>query len=120
MTYVFSDLGGAFLISKFQNSEIIPLITDEFSILKLWKHIEGHFMPDEKYGIEVGHFFHHRAAEKELRKRKKADMRFTVGLHANDVWSTGYFNTQMKVFAKWYGFVNVTRCPGQGKRAEGV
>ena len=48
------------------------------------------------------------------------NMWFTVGLHANDVWSTGYFNTQMKVLAKWCGFVNATRCTGQGKRAEGV
>ena len=77
-------------------------------------------MLDEKYGIEVGQFFRRRAAEKELWQRKKADMRFTVGLHANDVWSTGYFNTQMKVLAKWCGFVNATRCTGQGKRAEGV
>ena len=94
--------------------------SDEFSIVKLWKHIEEHFMPDVQCGIEVGRFFRRRAAEKELRKRKKVGVSFSVGLHKNDVWSTGYFNTQMKALAKRCGFVNATRCTGQGKRADGV
>ena len=58
--------------------------------------------------------------KKALWKRRKNGATCTVRLHANDVWSTGYLNTQMKVLAKRCGFVNTTRCMSQGKRAEGV
>ena len=59
--------------------DMVEFESDEFSIVKLYKHIEEHFMPDVDCGIEVGRFFCRRAAEKELRKRKKGVSRFLLG-----------------------------------------
>ena len=100
--------------------DMVEFASDEFSIVKLYKHIEEHFMPDAELGLEVRRFFRRRAASKELRKRRKKGVSFTVGLHQNDVWGKGYFDTQMKDLAKRCGFINAARCTGQGKRAEGV
>ena len=72
--------------------DMVDFESDVFSLVRLWKHIEEHFMPDKDSGLEVGRFFRRCAAEKELRKRRKNGVTFSVGLHANDVWSTGYFN----------------------------
>ena len=100
--------------------DMVDFASDEFSIVKLYKHIERHFMPEEKYGVDVGRFFCRRAAEKVLKKRRKDNAGFTVGIHPNDVWSTKYFSDQMKALAIRCSFANATRCTGQGKRAEGV
>ena len=40
---------------------------DEFSIVKLYEHIEKHFMPPEETGIEVGRFFRRHASNKEMK-----------------------------------------------------
>ena len=69
--------------------DMVEFDSDEFSIVKLYKHIEENFMPDVDYGLEVSRFFRQRAAEKELRKRKKGGITFTVGLHQNDIWGKG-------------------------------
>ena len=78
---------------------MVDFASDEFSVVKLYKHIERHFMPEEKYGVDVGRFFRRRAAQKVLKKRRKDDVGFTVGLHPNNVWSTKYFSDQMKALA---------------------
>ena len=40
---------------------------DEFSIVKLYEHIEKNFMPPEETGIEVGRFFRRHASNKEMK-----------------------------------------------------
>ena len=40
---------------------------DEFFIVKLYEHIEKHFMPPEETGIDVGCFFRRHASKKEMK-----------------------------------------------------
>ena len=47
--------------------DMIDFGEDEFSIVKLYEHIEKHFMPPEETGIEVGRFFRRHASNKEMK-----------------------------------------------------
>ena len=47
--------------------DMVDFASDKFSTIKLYEHIERYFIPDEKYGVDVGHFFRCRAVEKELK-----------------------------------------------------
>ena len=49
--------------------DMVDFGLDEFSIVKLYKHIKEHFMPHFEYGIEVSRFLCLCAADKELKKR---------------------------------------------------
>ena len=88
--------------------DMVKFTSDEFSIVKLHKHIEEFFMPDKKYGIEVGCFFRHRTAVKVSKVCTSKDQSYLVGLHPNDIWSTKYFSEQMNVLATRCNFINPT------------
>ena len=47
--------------------DIVDFADDEFSIIKLYEHIEKYFMPPEETGIEVGRFFRRHASNKEMK-----------------------------------------------------
>ena len=54
--------------------DMVDFTSDEFSIVKLFKHIERPIVSEESYGVDVGRFFRRRAAEKVLKKRRKNDV----------------------------------------------
>lgn len=70
---------------------MVNFTSDKFSIVKLYKHIKGNFVPDETYGIDVGRFFRRHAAEKEL-NRRRTNFQYLVSLYNNNVWSVKYFS----------------------------
>ena len=47
--------------------DMVDFLQDQFSIVKLYKHIEKNFMPAEETGIEVGRFFRRHASNKEMK-----------------------------------------------------
>ena len=47
--------------------DMVDFNQDNFSIVKLYKHIEKYHMPAEETGIEVGRFFGRHASNKEMK-----------------------------------------------------
>ena len=47
--------------------DMIDFADDEFSIVKLYIHIEKYFMPPCETGIDVGRFFRRHASNKEMK-----------------------------------------------------
>jgi len=57
----------------------------EFSIAKLYEHIEKYIIPPKELGVEIPDCFCcWIASEKVLAKRKKLGYTYIVGLHPND------------------------------------
>ena len=52
--------------------------------------------------------------------RRKEGIEWDVGTHDNDVWGSSYFTTRMMKMALRCGFLNLTKCTGQGKRSQGI
>ena len=45
---------------------MVDFLQDKLSIVKLYKQIERHHMPNVETGIEVGRFFCHHTSNKEM------------------------------------------------------
>jgi len=99
---------------------MIEFEDDEFSVVKLFDHIQHYFLPSSDSGIDVSRVFRRHASNKEMKARVKERHSFTIGMHLNDVWGSDYFTKQMKALEIRCRFDNPTRCTGQGKRTEGI